>query len=201
MKKNFKKVCSVFLSLVIMFSMTISCFAVDSSAQKAAPVISDESVRDLSGNDAISALMQRCDLSYSEAAQKYGEMVARNITLQERHVTVPAGAGYQVEVGCLVNVHCGGGHCNFGEIEKTWSLATGSGNYTWTEAYSHATVIGQYAEGLHFQARGVIEVAVSTSTSSGLEAAGFSVSGTIGNTTYYRKTMDIDRQWYPGSHN
>lgn len=126
--------------------MSISCFAVESSSQVSAPSNSENSIRVLTGNDAITALMQRCDLSYPEAVQKNQENLLRNIRLEERHITVQAGAGYQVEVGCLVNVHSGGGHSNFGTVEQTWSLATGSGDYTWTQAYSSATVIGRYAD-------------------------------------------------------
>lgn len=48
--------------------------------------------------------------------------------------------GYTIEVGCLVEIECGSGHCNFGDIIEKWSKAAGSGDYVWDDFYTYAEV-------------------------------------------------------------
>lgn len=84
------------------------------------------------------------------------------------------------------------------EIVETWSEASGSGEYTWNSFYVTATVEGTLADSIYFQSRGTLEVAVDSSMSGGFEAAGFSISATVGTTTYFRKTISIDDTWSTG---
>ena len=106
--------------------------------------------------------------------------------------------GYEIEVGCLIEIECGSGHCNFGDVIEKWSAATGSGDYTWDEFYVYVEVGPPFATSINFRARGNLEVTTTTSSSAGFEAAGFSVVGSVSTQYIYRKTVSIDETWTVG---
>lgn len=116
-------------------------------------------------------------------------------SIYNKYVTVTQneGAGYKVEVGCLVEVGCGQS-CSWNRIVPgtTYSIATGGGNYTWNEGNSYATLSGDKKR-ITFNARGVIEVAATESMTAGLSAAGFTLSTSVGSTYYYRKTVTVNQ--------
>jgi len=149
--------------------------------------------------ESIMALMSAKELSYADAADEYEALTARSERIEERMITYDAGAGCKIEVGCTVKVACGSGHCNFVEVLDSWSKAAASGTYTWDGYYATVTIEGTTKDTLRFQSRGAVEVAVSTSSSAGFEAAGFSVTNTVGNTVYLRKVVSINQTKKMGS--
>lgn len=193
MKKNMKKVGTFIISIAMLTIFAMPCLATDvcNSDLSNLKVISS-TTNLLSKAESITALMSNKGLSYNQALQEYTAMTARSERLEERYITYDAGMGYIIEVGCQVKVACGSGHCNFVEVIKEWSDATGSGSYTWKKFYVTVTIEGATKDTLRFQTRGALEVAVDSSTTGGFEAAGFSVSSTTGGTTYYRKTISIN---------
>lgn len=195
-----KKYLSIILSLVITFTCSLSALA--SSTPNTGPIepsyssmqIVRSSSKVLNESESILALMESYNISYEQAYQQYAELRSGFQRLEERHITYDAGMGYLIEVGCQVKVACGSGHCNFVEVIKEWSEASGSGSYTWNPFYVTVTIEGGIKKDtLRFQTRGALEVAIDSSMSAGFEAAGFSVSGTIGRTTYFRKVMSINQ--------
>lgn len=192
-----KKIIVTILSLIFAVTCSIPVFASDirddmESSQGSWRVV-DAGTRILDKSDSIIALMESENLSYNRAVQEYNELLASSQRLEERYITYDAGMGYLIEVGCQVKVACGSGHCNFVEVIKEWSEASGSGDYTWNAFYVTVTIEGNTSDTLRFQTRGTLEVAVESSMTTGFEAAGFSVSGTIGGTTYFRKTLSINQ--------
>lgn len=199
MNKSFKHILSLCLSVIMIVTLTVPCFAVETyiGDSPTATVVS-ETTRVLDKNDAISALMLRSGLSYNEAVLEYSNTKRGLERYEERHITYNAGNGWYVEVGCLVKVQCGGGHCNFSEVVNTWSKAYGSGQHTWDAFYTYATIEGQYDDTLRFQTRGNLEVATNKSDCAGFAGAGFSYSHSSGSTMYYRKTISINQTWTTG---
>ncbi len=79
------------------------------------------------GIEIFSALMYKCGVSPDEAMQIYDEVSTRGSErLEERYIIVDAGMGYQIEVGCLVEVQCMSRY-NCGGVIKTWSKTSESG--------------------------------------------------------------------------
>lgn len=192
-----KKIIATILSLSLVATCLLPAFACttpdDMDLSQISGRIVSTSSKILDESETIAALMDNNTLSYDQAAQEYNELVARSQRYEERYITYDAGMNYLIEVGCQVLVSCGSGHCNFVEVIKEWSEATGSGSYTWNAFYVTVTIEGVRKDTLRFQTRGSLEVAVDTSMTSGFELAGFSVSGTVGGTTYYRKSISIDQ--------
>ncbi len=97
------------------------------------------------------------------------------------------GLGYRVEAGALVKIESSGSFRGLVGVEEVWTNASGSGDYTWSESY--VSPVNVTANGLTLKWRGVIEVAVEKSVSGGYSAAGFEMGGSVGSTTYARKTI------------
>lgn len=192
-----KKIISIVLSFVLASTCSLPAFATSLSNDIEVPQnswrIVDAGAKVLNKDESVIALMESKNLSYNEALQEYDQQVARLQRLEERYITYDAGMGYLVEVGCQVKVACGSGHCNYMEVIKEWSEASGSGDYTWNAFYVTVTIEGDLDDTLRFQTRGTLEVAVESSMTTGFEAAGFSVSGTVGGTTYFRKTISVNQ--------
>jgi len=193
-----KKIFAFVFSFVLAFSCLPSAFAAettnDMEITSESLIVVDYGSRIMEKSESIVALMESEDLSYNQAVLEYNELIARSQRLEERYITYDAGMGYLIEVGCQVKVSCGSGHCNFEEVIKEWSEASGSGAYTWNAYYVTVTIEGgTKKDTLRFQTRGTLEVAVDASATGGFEGAGFSLSGTIGGTYYYRKVISIDQ--------
>lgn len=181
------------LAIVIILSMSIlPSFATENGADNLTEgKIVGNTVKILDKSESISVLMENKDLSYEQAAQEYSAMVARSERVEERYITYSAGMGYQIEIGCLVVVACGSGHCKFVEVlDDVWSEASGSGSYTWDAFYTYVTIEGSVGDSLRFRTRGVL--VVETDITFGFEAAGFEILPSVGGTYYARKTMTID---------
>ncbi|RCX13520.1 hypothetical protein DFR58_11760 [Anaerobacterium chartisolvens] len=111
------------------------------------------------------------------------------------------GAGFTVEAGCLLLItRYSSGHEYISSIIDDWTIPSGSGTYTWEEAYCISELQG--SSKVYLGARGVIEVAVNTSTSGGIQfknelvSVGFTVSTSIGSTYYCRKVKSWDGTYY-----
>lgn len=203
-----KKLFTSILSIVMCISMIPSAAAIENSIPiETEPFVVDLSVfpaekssRMLSKDEVIAVLMESRNISATEAAGLlYDGPSDPNITLEERKIVYTLGAGFALELGCLVWVHCGGGHCNFGEIEETWVTEFGSGNFTWVPSYDHITVEGPYDNQIRFRARGYFQVEVTSETSTGFTAEicdiGFEMSYSEGSTYYYRCNVSVDEVW------
>lgn len=161
--------------------------------------ITSQGYRIVQNNEAVSLLMEKKGYSYADALQVVDDAVTRGVTLGERWIKYPAGMGYEIEVGCLIEVECGSGHCNFGDVIDTWSAASGSGDYTWDEFYVYAEVGPPFDTSINFRARGNLEVTTTTSSSAEFEFAGFiSIGGSVSTEHIYRKTVSIDETWTTG---
>lgn len=197
-----KKVLCIVLSLVILLSMSVTAFAandVQQTPRKIATMdIVEQGYRIVQKNEAISILMEKKDYSYNDALKAVEQASTRGVSYGERWIKYDAGMGYEIEVGCLIEIECGSGHCNFGDVIEKWSAATGSGDYTWDEFYVYVEVGPPFATSINFRARGNLEVTTTTSSSAGFEAAGFSVVGSVSTQHIYRKTVSIDETWTVG---
>lgn len=197
-----KKVLCIVLSLVMLLSMSVTAFAandVQQTPKKSATMdIVEQGYRIVQKNEAISILMEKKDYSYNDALKAVEKASTRGVSYGERWIKYDAGMGYEIEVGCLIEIECGSGHCNFGDVIEKWSAATGSGDYTWDEFYVYVEVGPPFATSINFRARGNLEVTTTTSSSAGFEAAGFSVVGSVSTQHIYRKTVSIDETWTVG---
>lgn len=197
-----KKVLCIVLSLVMLLSMSVTAFAandVQQTPRKIATMdIVEQGYRIVQKNEAISILMEKKDYSYNDALKAVEQASTRGVSYGERWIKYDAGMGYEIEVGCLIEIECGSGHCNFGDVIEKWSAATGSGDYTWDEFYVYVEVGPPFATSINFRARGNLEVTTTTSSSAGFEAAGFSVVGSVSTQYFYRKTVSIDETWTVG---
>lgn len=197
-----KKVLCIVLSLVMLLSMSVTAFAandVQQTPRKIATMdIVEQGYRIVQKNEAISILMEKKDYSYNDALKAVEQASTRGVSYGERWIKYDAGMGYEIEVGCLIEIECGSGHCNFGDVIEKWSAATGSGDYTWDEFYVYVEVGPPFATSINFRARGNLEVTTTTSSSAGFEAAGFSVVGSVSTQYIYRKTVSIDETWTVG---
>lgn len=194
-----KKVLSIILSLVMLLSMSVTAFAANDVQQESATMdIVEQGYRIVQKNEAISILMEKKDYSYNDALKAVEQASTRGVSYGERWIKYDAGMGYEIEVGCLIEIECGSGHCNFGDVIEKWSAATGSGDYTWDEFYVYVEVGPPFATSINFRARGNLEVTTTTSSSAGFEAAGFSVVGSVSTQHIYRKTVSIDETWTVG---
>ena len=197
-----KKVLCIVLSLVMLLSMSVTAFAandVQQTPRKIATMdIVEQGYRIVQKNEAISILMEKKDYSYNDALKAVEQAPTRGVSYGERWIKYDAGMGYEIEVGCLIEIECGSGHCNFGDVIEKWSAATGSGDYTWDEFYVYVEVGPPFATSINFRARGNLEVTTTTSSSAGFEAAGFSVVGSVSTQYIYRKTVSIDETWTVG---
>ena len=194
-----KKVLSIILSLVMLLSMSVTAFAANDVQQESATMdIVEQGYRLVQKNEAISILMEKKDYSYNDALKAVEQASTRGVSYGERWIKYDAGMGYEIEVGCLIEIECGSGHCNFGDVIEKWSAATGSGDYTWDEFYVYVEVGPPFATSINFRARGNLEVTTTTSSSAGFEAAGFSVVGSVSTQHIYRKTVSIDETWTVG---
>ena len=197
-----KKILSVILVTVMLLSMSVTAFAandVQQTPRKSATMdIVEQGYRIVQKNEAISILMEKKDYSYNDALKAVEQASTRGVSYGERWIKYDAGMGYEIEVGCLIEIECGSGHCNFGDVIEKWSAATGSGDYTWDEFYVYVEVGPPFATSINFRARGNLEVTTTTSSSAGFEAAGFSVVGSVSTQYIYRKTVSIDETWTVG---
>ena len=167
-----KRFLTLILSLVMCITMvpsvaatdnTISATNTDLSVVDLSSFPAEKSSRVLSKDEAIAALVKSRNITETEAAGLlYDGPADPNITLEERKIVYDIGAGFALELGCLVWVHCGGGHCNFGDIEETWVTEYGSGSFTWVPSYDHITVEGPYDNQIRFRARGYFQVEVTS---------------------------------------
>ena len=197
-----KKVLCIVLTLVMLLSMSVTAFAANDEQQtpreSATMYIAEQGYRIVQKNEAISILMEKKDYSYNDALQVVEQASTRGVSYGERWIKYNAGMGYEIEVGCLIEIECGSGHCNFGDVIEKWSAATGSGDYTWDEFYVYVEVGPPFATSINFRARGNLEVTTTASSSAGFEAAGFSIVGGVSTQYIYRKTVSIDETWTVG---
>lgn len=106
-------------------------------------------------------------------------------------LTDDIGEGIKLEYGATVKVQAGQ-YSNFvvgTEPKSTYSAISGVSGATWDEYYMNAHIVS--ASTLRLSGRGAFEYKITKGSSSGisvsaLEALGFTVSETIGTTTYYR---------------
>ena len=198
-----KKAISIILALLMICSLSATAFAADNGVACGFDTaeelpIATQGYRTLQLNEAVEDLMEKADYSYLDAQQLVDAYSTRGVTLGERWVKYDAGKGYTIEVGCLVEIECGSGHCNFGDIIEKWSKAAGSGDYVWDDFYTYAEVGPPYKTSIRFRTRGNLEVTVSASSSAGFEAAGFSLVGSVSTSRIYRKTISVDKTWTVG---
>lgn len=195
-----KRLVTLFLVLTVCLTMVIPAYAANNMQQTPRETmdIADQGYRIVQNNEAISILMEKKDYSYADALHVIEQASARGVTLGERWIKYDAGMGYEIEVGCLIEIESGSGHFNFGDVIERWSAATGSGNYTWDEFYVYAEVGPPFDTSINFRAKGNLEVTSSTSSSVGFEAAGFSIVGSVTTQYIYRKTVSIDETWTVG---
>ena len=66
--------------------------------------ITSQGYRIVQNNEAVSLLMEKKGYSYADALQVVDDAVTRGVTLGERWIKYPAGMGYEIEVGCLIEV-------------------------------------------------------------------------------------------------
>ena len=196
--KNIKRFLLLILCFAMLFSASIPCLAADTDAVYTPQIVSRGS-RILTRNETIQLLQDKVGLSLADAVKRYNEIASdgEEIITAERWVTVDIGMEYFIEVGCLVEMECGS-RCNYGEVLEKWSEAVGDGVYTWNPFYVYVTVEGIGNDELRFRTRGTIEVEISRSSAAGFEAAGFTISGSIGTNYICRKTVSIDETLYPG---
>ena len=163
--------------------------------------LSDENqvkVTPITEEQAIQILIEKAGMLPLEAEQmiyKNDDSYSLNSTagkLYQLTATKDFGCGYEVEAGCIARRSSGMGPLVWTEIINTWTIASGSGFYTWVEAYVLAEIEKPPIDIL-LAARGTIEVAVDTKVSGSatlkkkLLGAGFTLSGSVGSTYYYRK--------------
>ncbi|MCL4365602.1 hypothetical protein M1437_00010 [Patescibacteria group bacterium] len=153
----------------------------------------EEAIKRVSEIDGISLEDAKKKVSQADSQDKVTAL--SGYTYAEYYTTKKLGAGYEVEVGSVVRMATGGGYSNFDTIISSWSVASGSGSYTWNKFHVSNQILN--AGQLLLNSRGALEVKVDTSTTAGAQAgsellgASFSVSSTVGTTTYYRKTETI----------
>lgn len=191
--------------LLIFFVILLSAFTVSSTTFAQSPTVSlplsfgtlspcpiFKGTRRVSADEAVEILRSKdASLLSNSLIQPQGQ------SYEERWIVSDIGNGVLIEVGCLVEVECGG-HCNFADIVATWSKARSSGEHNWEEFYTNVTVGPPYGTSLRFRSRGCASVTVQNTLGAGFEAAGFSVSGSSTSTTTYRKVASIDVTWKVG---
>ncbi len=196
-----KRALTLLLALVMCLSLCTPALAAETMPNEDGYLtIVSRGGRTLDMNSAIEVLMEKANYSYNDALSAYRQATARGQTLVERWVVCDTVMNNQIEIGCLVEVHSGSGHSNFGEVEATWSILRTTGYYTWSPAYANAEVGPPYKTSITFSTRGNLERTVETTSTIGaqLEAAGFEVSGSITTTTTYRYTTSLSGKYTIG---
>ena len=197
-----KRLITLFLAFAVCLTMVTPAFAANDLQQvqgEGEELVSiSQRYRMVQNDEAISILMEKKGYSYADAQQVVEGVLTEGVSLGERWIKYDSGMGYTIEVGCLIEIECGSGHCNFGDVIEKWSKASGTGDYTWDEFYVYVEVGPPFATSINFRSRGNLEVTVATSSSAGFEAAGFSVVGSVSTSTIYRKTISIDETWTVG---
>lgn len=192
-----KKFVSLILSFAMVLAMAIPSAAAAEITTENTLTVVDQGYRTLQSNEVISVLTEKCGYSYADALEVANTAATRALTLVERWIHYEI-YSYVIEVGCLIYTECGGGHCNFGEIVETWSVAASSGSYTWAPSYVYAEVTGLYADSINFRSRGNIEVTTTPSLAGGFEALGF-VAEMVSSSVYIcRLPVVINETWTVG---
>ena len=195
--KTLRHFLSFLILIMILLSTSMHSFAAGDDVFTHHSQSTNQDIHILTREETLQILQEKVGLTPAEAIERYNEISTRGVTTGERYITVDIGMGYAVEVGCLVEIEYNG-RSNFGEILEVWSEPVGSGSYAWNAFYAYATVQGIGKDEIRFQSRGNFEVSVDISASAGFEAAGFTLGGTVGTTSTFRKTVSIDEVWRPG---
>ncbi len=196
-----KKLLTAVLCLSLVLASVSFSFASEESASDI-NATANFKCTELTEAQAIKRLSEIAGISLEDAATKIKtnknstmrlENSVRAVSYQEYSYTKSAGAGYKVEVGCLAIMGIGCGHSQFDGIveDSVYSMATGSGPYTWNEGYSSANILNKGQ--LQLNARGTIEINYTTTVSATLKGklidAGFSTT----NDHYFRKAVSINK--------
>lgn len=151
----------------------------------------------LTRQEVIERIMEAEGVSATEAELRLDEpssvSVATGTIFVQATLNHDFGCGYTAEVGAVVEVPDTAGPGNrIVRVVTSWTTASGSGLYTWNEAY-HLAEIAPQPYMLTLGARGSMQVEIDLSITGGAEMksklvnAGFSLSGSVGTKYYYRK--------------
>lgn len=210
---KFFKILSVF---TVIFSLTFTTITISANDGEMntenSSVKVERTDRVLTYEEAVEVLMQKVNISREEAQemlepsndmQVYSDVVG-NTSYHEYTDTYTIADRYSVEIGGLWQTYNYGSFRQFNECVSCWTAATGSGSYTWEEIYVLDVTESYPTTAVSLSARGVIEVAVDSSTSGGIQLGseliglGFERSDTVGFTTYFRytETIGLSRSLY-----
>lgn len=110
--------------------------------------------------------------------------------------TKDIGAGRIVEIGCMVEIGVGQSSSWNRVYGEEYCEAVSSGNFTWSNLVTPKATMSTTKKYIDFVGRGVATVTTTSSTDAGLQAAGFSLSGSSGSTFYFRKTASVNATVY-----
>lgn len=199
-----KKFVSVFLSLVMCLTLAVPAFAAaetEGDCTNELILVKVESF-DLTEEDAIKLLMEKKGYTREEAKAKVRsshKMTPYNTTSgvvshNYQRKTYTHG-GFSVEIGGLYEYWTNGQYRQINDLLDMWTGAIGGGPFTWNEFSLADTTLSYPNHTSKLMATGCIEVAVDVSVSASMEAtllgSGFTSSGTIGTTEYFRKVIDM----------
>lgn len=160
-----------------------------------------DTIQNLTYEEAVLLLAEKKGITINAAAEALGNentRSARATSYSSRLRTYNWG-GYTVEIGGIWLVYSEGSFREFREFKEGWTGASGSGSYTWNEFYVTDVTTTYPTTHAFLEGRGALEVAISSSLTStvgaNLIASNFSVSGSVGNTTYYRRVETISFDW------
>lgn len=138
-------------------------------------------------------------LTEHQAEERYMELTGKelpsslrgNYQVSEVYYREEIGPGWEIEIGCLMNVECGQS-CSFVDVVDgtEYVAAVGDGFWDVDDQYIYITVEG--SRKLRFRTRVQVEVETTSELAASYEIAGFSVSVSVSGTYYARKLMTVD---------
>ncbi len=195
MKKRIKSILCLALMLALSLCCTVPSLATSASAQSPldkGSATAWEAVP-LEEAQAVDLLALRLPLFREETVAVYNKITSEGGSVVEARTHYQVGCGYAVTVNCLAAIlpQEGGGWRI--EVLDLWTLASGSGSYTWTEFYVYADIPEPNPQTIRLMARGTLTVEAAADNPADWEAAGFAGPVPQEDTIYYSKTFSIDQ--------
>lgn len=198
-----KRIISLLLAVFFVGTVIMSPLNAWAKEEKQGEVIVEEHVRFLNRSEAIKLVVEKEGISYDEAEKRFQEVqktsidgLLRSSTSYPTYTKVykyPGGA--QIEIGGIWELFIDGSFRQFNGLKSKWTIAVGSGGYTWKQAHVTDTTARYPAVNVSLSGRGVVEIEVRNSSGSSvgaqLKGMGFTVSKSTTKVTYYRKTVDL----------
>lgn len=186
---------------------------VNSYKEDTLPVISEDS-KIVTRDEAIELLMDNKGMSFGEADEvlkdsrvnqnklsplyRSSSSDNKNIVYVNRTKTYDAGSGAKIEIGALLEVEISytWGTKRILSTKEKWITMKGDNTSTFQQDYITDLTRQYPTQAVTLKGRGTVthEVPFSLNGSIGFELKklGFTIGGSVGNTYYYRKTVNLD---------